>query len=136
MFLYVKYNIPILKMFEKFNMPTDGIRVILFLTTLLINIFDTNETIMLKKFPVTDIYYLSNSLEKISIRNVINKYADKNRYYENNKMKNILELENIRLSEIKDKKIYVSYVKLISKKEKSYNLEYDDYHISDLFDLE
>ena len=34
MFLYVKYNIPILKMFEKFNMPTDGIRVILFLTTL------------------------------------------------------------------------------------------------------
>ena len=99
-------------------------------------IFNSNETIMSKKLPVTDIYYFTNSGEKKSIRSIINKYADKNKYYENNSVKNILEIENVKLSEIKDKQINVTYMRLTSKKDKIYNLENDDYHVSDLFNLE
>ena len=100
------------------------------------HIFNTNETIMSKKLPVTDIYYFTDSEEKKSVRHLINNYADKNKYYENNSIKNIFEIENIKLEDIKEKKIYVNYMRLVSKKEKVHELKENDYHVSELFDVE
>ena len=91
---------------------------------------------MSKKLPVTDIYYFTDSEEKKSVRHLINNYADKNKYYENNSIKNIFEIENIKLEDIKEKKIYVNYMRLVSKKEKVHELKENDYHVSELFDVE
>jgi hypothetical protein len=94
------------------------------------NLFNENEIMMMKKKIVLDIFYKDNANNKTSIKNLIENYADKNKKYNDNKIKNILLLENI------DKnKIYLTYLQGIRRQEKEYNLEEIDYHVSDIYDF-
>ena len=94
------------------------------------HIFNENEIILAKKFPVLDIYYKDASLNKVSIKDIIQNYGDKSKHHENNSIKNILKLEKI---EVHNNTIYVLLLKMIRREEKEINLE-KDYHISDLYD--
>jgi len=103
------------------------------------NFFDENELMMNRKYIILDIFYkdiingeLDNiiSIKNISIKNIIENYADKSKKYDENKIKNILLLENI------DKnKIYISYMQSIKRYEKEFDLEITDYHIYDLYNF-
>ena len=94
------------------------------------NFFDENELIMNRKYIILDIFYKDASNNKISIKNIIENYVDKNKNYDENKIKNILLLENI------DKnKIYISYMQSIKRYEKEFDLEITDYHIYDLYNF-
>jgi len=94
------------------------------------HIFNENELMMMKRFPVLDIYYKDENSNKVSIKNIITEYADKSKFHRHNSINNILKLEKIRIS---NNKIYVTYLKLIKKEDKEINIE-DDYHVSDLYD--
>ena len=103
------------------------------------NFFDENELMMNRKYIILDIFYkdiingeLDNiiSIKNISIKNIIENYADKSKKYDENKIKNILLLENI------DKnKIYISYMQSMKRYEKEFDLEITDYHIYDLYNF-
>ena len=94
------------------------------------NFFDENELIMNRKYIILDIFYKDASNNKISIKNIIENYVDKNKNYDENKIKNILLLENI------DKnKIYISYMQSIKRYEKEFDLEITDHHIYDLYNF-
>jgi len=93
------------------------------------NLFDENEIVLVKKVPVLDVYYMDN-IKKVSIKNIISTYADKNKNHTHNSIKNIFEIENINTN-----KIYVTFLKLIKKIEKEYDMSDTDYHVSDIFDL-
>ena len=94
------------------------------------NFFDENELIMNRKYIILDIFYKDASNNKISIKNIIENYVDKNKNYDENKIKNILLLENI------DKnKIYISYMQSIKRYEKEFDLEITDYHICDFYNF-
>lgn len=95
------------------------------------NIFDENEIIMMKRFPVLDIYYKDHNSEKVSVNDIILEYADKNKYYENNSIKNIMNLEK---KTIYNNKIYVLYLKMIKRVEKEIDLNDLDYHVTDLYE--
>jgi hypothetical protein len=93
------------------------------------NLFNENEIVLVKKVPVLDVYYMDN-MEKVSIKHIITKYADKNKNHTHNSLKNIFDIENINTN-----KIYVTFLKLIKKIEKEYDMSETDYHVSDIFDL-
>ena len=94
------------------------------------NFFDENELIMNRKYIILDIFYKDTSNNKISIKNIIENYVDKNKNYDENKIKNILLLENI------DKnKIYIAYMQSMKRYEKEFDLEITDYHIYDLYNF-
>lgn len=95
------------------------------------HIFNENEIVLAKRFPVLDIYYKDASLNKVSIKDIIKEYGDKSKHHENNSIKNILKLEKI---EVTNNRIYVLLLKIIRREEKEINLEEIDYHISDLYD--
>jgi hypothetical protein len=94
------------------------------------NLFNENEIMMIRRKIILDIFYKDNENNKISIKNIIENYADRHKKYNENKIKNILLLENI------DKnKIYITYLQGIKRLEKEYNLEERDYHVSDIYDF-
>ncbi len=94
-------------------------------------IFDPNELMIVKKVPVIDVYYKEDE-NKVSIKNIITHYSDKSKNYNDHTIKNILELEKIT---VKDNKIFVTFLKIGRKIDKEYNLDENEYHISDIFDL-
>ena len=101
------------------------------------NFFDENELMMNRKYLILDIFYKDisdkepdNIIKNISIKNIIENYVDKNKNYDENKIKNILLLENI------DKnKIYIAYLQNMKRQEKEFNLEITDYHICDFYNF-
>jgi hypothetical protein len=94
------------------------------------NFFDENELIMNRKYIILDIFYKDISDNIISIKNIIENYVDKNKNYDENKIKNILLLENI------DKnKIYIAYLQNMKRQEKEFDLEIMDYHICDFYNF-
>ena len=101
------------------------------------NLFDENELIMNRKYIILDIFYKNEtnennkiSIKNTSIKNIIENYVDKSKKYDENKIKNILLLENI------DKnKIYISYMQSIKRYEKEFDLEIMDYHICDFYNF-
>lgn len=95
------------------------------------NIFNENEIILAKRFPVLDIYYKDANSNKISIKDIIKEYGDKSKHHENNSISNILKLEKINAH---NNKIYVLLLKMIRREEKEINLNERDYHISDIYD--
>ncbi len=94
------------------------------------HIFNENEIMMGRRFPVLDIYYKDASSNKVSIKDIINSYADKSKHYVNNSINNILKLEKIN---IHDNKIYILYLKIIKREEKVLDLNDLDYHVSDIY---
>lgn len=95
------------------------------------HIFNENEVMMVRRFPVLDIYYKDASSNKVSIKDIINSYADKSKHYANNSINNILKLEKIN---IHDNKIYILYLKMIRREEKVLDLNDLDYHVSDIYE--
>ena len=94
------------------------------------NFFDENELLMNRKYIILDIFYKDISDNIISIKNIIENYVDKNKNYDENKIKNILVLENI------DKnKIYIAYLQNMKRQEKEFDLEIIDYHICDFYNF-
>lgn len=92
-------------------------------------IFDPNEIIMMKKKIILDIFYKDDLDNKISIKNIIENYADRNKKYNQNNIKNIFFLENIN-----KKKFYVAYFQNIKRHEKEYDTDERDYHVSDIYE--
>ena len=94
------------------------------------NFFDQNELIMLHKIVILDIFYKDDTNNKISIKNIIENYADKNKLYDDNTIKNIFLLENINKN-----KIYTTYLQGILRREKEFDLKISDYHITELYNF-
>ena len=94
------------------------------------NFFNENELMMLRRHVVLDIFYRDISNNKISIKNLISDYADKSKNFTENKIKNILILENININ-----RFYLTYLSGIKRLEREYNLELEDYHVSDIYEF-
>lgn len=89
-------------------------------------LYNENELLMMNKIPVMDIYYKDNNNNKISIKNILNKYADKSNLYNDNTIKNIFSIENINNH---DNKLYSSFLIKFKKVDKAFDLD-DDHHVS------
>jgi len=92
-------------------------------------LFDENEIMMMKKNLILDIFYKENN-NNVSIKSLINNYADKNKNFINNTIKNITNIENIK---IPDNKLYITSMKLIKKTTLELDITDNDIHVSDLF---
>ncbi len=98
-------------------------------------LFDQNQLIMMKKIIIIDISLESNdsNFNNISLKETISKYSDKDKNFEENKLKNVLVNENINYE--KYNKIKITSLKLIRKETKELNLEENlDKHITFFFE--
>ena len=93
---------------------------------------DENEISMMSKIIILDIYYIDNYNNKVSIKNLLNKYADKSKNIIQNSIHNILEIENIYSADIN--KIYIQYFKF-KKIEKEIDITYDNFHVTHFFNI-
>ena len=94
------------------------------------NLFNENEIIMMKKKIILDIFYKDSSNNKVSIKSIIENYADKSKKYQDNKLNNILQLENLNIN-----KIHATYLQGLRRQEKEFNLEERDLHVSEIYDF-
>ena len=94
-----------------------------------INLFDINDIILTKKYPLIDIYYIKNDTN-ISLHHIFQKYADKNKYFENNTLENIIEIENLDINT----EISYKIMKIIKKITYTFDINSNkDKHVSELF---
>ena len=100
-------------------------------------LFDINELLMRNKYPILDIYYYNNGT-KISIIDILNKYADKNKNFKHNTLKNIFALENININNNNNNNnLYIYFFKFIKKHENIIDFEnLINAHVSDIYNLE
>lgn len=98
-------------------------------------LFDQNQLIMMKKIIIIDISLESNdsNYSNISLKEIISKYSDKDKNFEENKLKNVLINENINYE--KYNKIKITSLKLIRKEIKELDLNENlDKHVTFFFE--
>lgn len=94
------------------------------------NLFDINDIILSKKYPIIDIFYKNDKDEDISIHHLFEKYADKHKYFQHNTLENIIKIEKLKINNTVSYKI----MKIIKKVLYTINIEDNkEKHVSELF---
>ncbi len=98
------------------------------------HLFDSNELMMARK-PVFEIVIRDKHNNNVaSLKDLLNKYADRSKYHNNNTLKNIFDIEGSPIKIDMNDSFHVVYLNAYKRCEKKYDAEIGlNMHVSDFF---